>query len=126
MKSTIALVSLASLAASGIAAANAPPQWQFETTAPPYHFEEALPLSAPLPPPLPAPLRSTDAYPSFPYRPWLRGERQRYEPSTLAVYQVPAAPPNNCGPSLFEVMNPDPGDAPCVAVQRRRWHWRER
>jgi hypothetical protein len=72
--------------------------------------------SRPPPPPLPA----ADAFASFPYRPWRPGERQRYEPSTLAVYHVKAAPPNDCGPGLFEVVNADPGEAPCVALPRRR------
>ena len=120
MKSTTLLVTLASLAGPGLAAADTPAPWEHEGPAPASAVEQTLNYT--MPPPLPGPAQGAgDAYPSFPYRPWRRGERGRYEPSTLAVYHVPAAPPNNCGPSLFEVMNPEPGDAPCVALQRRRW-----
>jgi len=36
---------------------------------------------------------------------------------TSAVYYLDApAPRNNCGPHLFEILNPDPGEPRCVGV----------
>lgn len=48
------------------------------------------------------------------------GERQQYDPSTLSISHVEAAPPNNCGPAAFEILNTDRGERPCVGIPRYR------
>jgi len=48
---------------------------------------------------------------------YFRGERGDYDPSTVATYATPPAPPNACGPSAFEVMNARPGETRCARVQ---------
>ena len=118
MKNTVALLALGTALAAGVAhAQDGPLRWEHEA-------EPTTPLSTfdhPgrfLPPPPPQPYLV--GYPSFPYRPWVRGERQRYEPATLGIFDVQAAPANDCGPKLFEVVNPGPGELTCVA-RHRRW-----
>lgn len=119
MKSTTALLALAGALVPHLATAQgSPPVWEPE----PERFRPLSTFNAPLQADSLAASTTATAPQPFPYRPWTRGERGRYEPSTLAIYQVKAAPPNNCGPALFEIVNRDPDEAPCVAIQRtRRW-----
>jgi hypothetical protein len=117
MKNTIAPLAFASALAAGAAQAqDAPLHWEHEAepTAPLSTFDHPARFMPP-----PPPQTYLVGYPSFPYRPWMRGERQRYEPSTVGTYEVRAAPANNCGPALFEVANPGPGESTCVARYRR-------
>jgi hypothetical protein len=46
----------------------------------------------------------------------LRALDQRPSVGSAVYYTDAPAPPNNCDPRLFEIVNPDPGEPRCVGV----------
>ena len=49
----------------------------------------------------------------------LRALDQRPSVGSAVYYTDAPAPPNNCGPRLFEIINPDPGEPRCVGIDLR-------